>query len=548
MLLGMRTQLVLGFVLIITVVVSTIWFFAIRTTNSEFEILISESNQRQARLIAPSILEEYSKTETWSDVQINLTQQIEQQAALSLESPIFDPRSSDGVIFNMPAVEAAIAQYVDPSEPRGRENHHGDPPSSLIFDGAIVELWQEIPLIEFGFRQDDNLFMIESFVGETPSGTIIVDSPNRAWLIGNITFGDQRILVFDSEGTIVVDTEKNLLGKSSDAPLTDGVTLYNQNQIIGTLVITSQNGVYTFEQNSFLQAVRQGFFFSGVLGTVLALLLAIGITYQVTRPVKLLTHAASNIQRGNWGYQVEFNAKNELGQLATAFNDMSRHLDEQRRLRVRLVDDLAHELNTPLSLMRLELQGMADGLQSPTKAAYHLNQELIEVSELVADLIFLASQDSARPREIDNIDINQIVQQTIQRFQVSTTPNIHFTPASQLPTLQGDAYLLQRAISNLLSNAIRHTPNNGVITITTKVTENFLRLDITDTGDGISPEHLPHIFDRFYRVDNSRNRGTGGKGLGLAIVKQILEQHNGTIDVKSHPNRGTTFSLKWRMS
>jgi signal transduction histidine kinase len=198
--------------------------------------------------------------------------------------------------------------------------------------------------------------------------------------------------------------------------------------------------------------------------------------------------------------------------------------------------------------MRLEIQGMADGLQTPTEAAHHLTQELGEVSDLVADLIFLASADTAPQLQMDWLDINNLVGSAVKRFEGAATQqknlNLRFIPQVDLPGICGDVYHLQRAVSNLLSNAIRHTPSNGNITVHTQRIDGKIEITVEDTGEGIPAEHLAHVFERFYRVDSSRNRQSGGRGLGLAIVKQVAEQHGGEVRVNSIPGQGSNFVLR----
>jgi two-component system heavy metal sensor histidine kinase CusS len=122
---------------------------------------------------------------------------------------------------------------------------------------------------------------------------------------------------------------------------------------------------------------------------------------------------------------------------------------------------------------------------------------------------------------------------------------LSFEPSPELPQVYGDPYLVQRAVSNLISNAIRYTPKGGDIRVMTRHTDSHVEVMVSDSGEGIASEHLPHIFERFYRADDSRARHSGGRGLGLAIVKQIMDQHSGDVRVESEPGKGCTFTLAW---
>ena len=540
----MRTQLLLGFAVVIALVVGSSWALAVRTTDAEFSVLVSDANRRQARLIAPSVLAEYTTSGDWSTVQTSLVEQIDQQEEFIVE----------------------LSQSVDArgGPPGGRRGggvvgvriQGGEMDFSLGFD--FSEQSRAVIEERFSENTDDGRlrppYMFFSsdtdprFFDRRGEHTVLLDSPGIEWVAGMMIVANQRTLVIDTDNMVVVDTGGELLGKrTSDALPDSGVELYTGDGQVGSLVLTSSDGIYTGEQSSFLQQVRRGFLLSGLASAAIALIIASGLAHQITRPIRSLTNATAHIQAGDWGYQVDFRARNEFGRLANAFNQMSNHLAEQRRLRARLVDDLAHELNTPLSLMRLELEGMADGLQTPAQAAENLKQELGEVSDLVSDLIFLASADTTPEAQMDWLDINALTANAVRRFEgsASKSQRLSFEAGADLPQVYGDPLLVQRAISNLISNAIRYTPKGGDIRVVTRHTDQHVEVAVSDTGAGISKEHLPHIFERFYRADESRARHSGGRGLGLAIVKQIMDQHSGDIRVESEPGKGSTFTLAW---
>ena len=544
----MRTQLMLGFVVVIALLVGMSLFLAVRTTDAEFSVLISDANRRQARVVAPSVLEEYSLSEDWAEVQNTLIEQISLQEQFIAELTR-EPRSGPPDDRRGGRPGGVIGVRIEGDEPLRLDFSLG-----LNFSETSIEVIEE--QFAQGFDRDNGPFMF--FASESdprlfgprgePTHTIFLDSPGIEWVASTLILANQRTLVLDNDSVVVVDTGGDLLGKRLDASLRDsGVGLYTGEEQVGSLILTSSDGIYNVEQNSFLRQVRRGFIVSGLISAGIALIIASGLAYQITRPIRSLTNATARLRAGEWGYQVDFRARNEFGKLADAFNEMSSHLAEQRRLRARLVDDLAHELNTPLSLMRLELEGMADGLQTPAQAADHLNQELREVSDLVSDLIFLASADTAPEAQMDWLDINELAANAVRRFEgkASQSQRLSFEPAADLPEIYGDPYLVQRAVSNLISNALRYTPAGGNIRVVTRKTEKHVEVAVTDSGQGIAAEHLPHIFERFYRADASRDRHSGGRGLGLAIVKQIMEQHSGDVRVESQPGQGSTFTLAW---
>jgi signal transduction histidine kinase len=550
---NMRLQLLLSFALVIVLMMGSSWWLAGRSTDAQFAILVTGVNQRQARLMAPALLEEYALSGSWSEVQKNLVAQIEQQDLFARSLYDLLP-NSDGLSGGVLSLSMQEANSPTPlASSNISENPY--PMEWMMLPEEVIAMLEKRPYREHmgdRFNRDSYLVIPQNIddwqLGNLASGMMAIESPGLTWLVGTILMGDQRILVIDPSQRVVVDSESSLLGKTVQSDTTHrGISLYHNTAMVGTLVITSRDGVYTLEQNSFLAEVKQGFLMSALLSGGIALVLALGLAHQITRPIRSLTNAVSRLQAGEWGYQVNFRANNEIAQLAGAFNQMSSHLAEQRRLRTRLVDDLAHELNTPLSLMHLELQGMADGLQTPTEAAEHLTQELSEVTDLVADLIFLASADTAPRLQMDWVDINALVTAAARRFEGAAIQQKNLTMQielhNDLPMIYGDGYPIQRAISNLLSNAIRHTPTGGIITIKSLIENRYIGISVQDTGEGIAPEHLPHIFERFYRADESRTRHSGGRGLGLAIVKQIVEQHGGNIRVESTLGKGSNFTL-----
>jgi signal transduction histidine kinase len=569
----MRWQLFAAFAFLIALMMGSSWWLALRTTTNEFALLVSGDNQQQARLVAPTLLQAYNQSGDWAQVQANLEQQLAQQDRFNVEFAPFWAAE--------PLQQGVISIRVDgPSEMgTGRGPFGGNRPcqgtncAPMVghrwdFNIAIPSNWGEW---DFGdwleFEGNAPVLVEPSPVGSAPQEGFLIynggmrpihgqpqavftEAPSITWTVGNVLLADQRALVMDARGQVVVDTANQLLGKSVNAQdLQAGVPLYTDAGRIGTLVITPRNGVYTMQQSAFLQEVRQGFLVTAAISTAIALLLAFTISERITRPLRSLTEGTERLQGGEWGYQVAFKARNEIGRLGQAFNQMSRHLAEQRALRVRLVDDLAHELNTPLSLMQLELQAMADGLQTPNDAATQLNQELSEVGELVADLIFLANRDAAPPPTMQPLDLNELVAATVKRFEGSASQQkgqqLIFLPQANVESILGDPYLVGRAVSNLISNALRHTPHSGRITVFTRQQGTQVEVGVQDTGEGIPAEHLPHIFERFYRTDQSRARHSGGRGLGLAIVQQIMTQHQGRVLVESQEGQGSTFRLVW---
>ena len=270
----------------------------------------------------------------------------------------------------------------------------------------------------------------------------------------------------------------------------------------------------------------------------------------LTAPLNNLAEAARDIGARNLSRRVEEKGSDELVAVAQAFNEMAADLEEGEQLRRNLLADVAHELRTPLSVLQGNLRAILDEV-------YPMNEEemarLYEhtrfLSRLVGDLHELA-QAEARQLSLDlqEIDLTQLIKTTADTFRPSAEfkgVTVQTEYPTELPPIRFDAARLTQVLQNLLANALRHTPADGTITVRAETTPEAVHLFIADTGDGIPPEHLPHVFDRFYRTDPARSRDRGGAGLGLAIVRAIVEVHGGQITVTSEgiPGQGSTFTI-----
>lgn len=282
-----------------------------------------------------------------------------------------------------------------------------------------------------------------------------------------------------------------------------------------------------------------------------ALALAINAFRRIAIPLASLMSAAEAVGRGDFTVRIEEQGKGDFRPLVGAFNRMTEELgrvDQQRR---NLTADIAHELRTPLHIIQGNLEGILDDIYQPTPE--HIQATLDEthhLSRLVTDLRTLSQAESGElPLTLEEIDLHEF----FTDLETSFTGAIHQhnltltidTPNHPL-TLTADYGRLNQIFSNLLMNAIRHTPAEGEIHITAYQDKETLTLTLRDTGQGIPPDDLPYIFDRFWRGDRARTHTDGaGGGLGLAIVRQLVHLHNGHIDATSQENHGTTFTLQF---
>ncbi|MDE2969880.1 MAG: HAMP domain-containing sensor histidine kinase, partial [Chloroflexota bacterium] len=236
--------------------------------------------------------------------------------------------------------------------------------------------------------------------------------------------------------------------------------------------------------------------------------------------------------------------------MSAAFNRMTSSLETQRELRRRLINDVSHELNTPLSVILLEARGLRDGLQAPESASNHIIQEVDRLRGLVTDLDWLAETDHGELRlTLEMSPVRDLLTAEAGRWGPQSQArqvSLSLQMADDLPDMDLDRMRISQALGNVIGNALRCTDAGGSIVIRAGLEDDgTLAISITDDGIGIDAANLPHVFDRFYRTDQSRRRETSGTGLGLAITRAIVEAHQGTIAVASEgPGQGATVTIR----
>ena len=279
---------------------------------------------------------------------------------------------------------------------------------------------------------------------------------------------------------------------------------------------------------------------------LVALVLTFALSRRILRPVSELKAAAERMQRGELGVQVQVTGRDEIAGLGTAFNAMASRLAETERLRRQMVTDVAHELRSPVTNLRCSLEAIQDGLAPADRASIDaLHEETLFLQRLISDLQELALAEAGRLQlHVGDVIVEEVIRRAVAALANAPGAAIAVTIESHLPPVPGDADRLEQVLRNLLSNARRHTPPSGSITVTAACSPACVRIAVADTGAGIPADHLPHVFDRFYRADQSRARATGGAGLGLAIARQLVTAHGGSLTASSPgAGAGATFTL-----
>ncbi|MGW9299229.1 sensor histidine kinase [Streptomyces cyaneofuscatus] len=297
---------------------------------------------------------------------------------------------------------------------------------------------------------------------------------------------------------------------------------------------------------------------AGAAALVLALTVGASVLAgaRLVRPLHALTGAAQRMRDGQEHATVPVSGDDEIGRLAAAFNDMSAHrarLEEQRKA---MVSDVAHELRTPLSNIRGWLEAAQDGLADPDPAfVSSLLEEAVQLQHIIDDLQDLAAADAGVLRlHPEPVRVGELLSQVAAAHQArAETAGVTLTvEAGATTTVPADPVRLRQAVGNLVSNAVRHTPEGGTVTLRAYGEESGrlpdgagdVVIEVADTGTGIPAGDLRHVFDRFWRAEKSRSRRTGGSGLGLAIVRKLAEAHGGTASATSTEGEGSAFTLR----
>jgi signal transduction histidine kinase len=296
----------------------------------------------------------------------------------------------------------------------------------------------------------------------------------------------------------------------------------------------------------FLKGKLPELLLAGAIAAGVALLLARWLARGMTKPLRDMAKASARMARGDYSQRVETRSLDEVGQLAAAFNRMSEQLSEVETLRRQLVADVSHELKTPISALRAHLENVLDGIEEPDPETLAVMlQQSERLGALVDQLLELARLESGDlPLDREPVALGPLVERVVTEVGVArASDDVHVdnrVPEDLEPVL-ADEGRLHQVLFNLLDNAVRFSPEGGEVTVSAHRSNDHMEVRVTDDGPGISSEHLPHVFERFYRVDPARSRAGGGTGIGLAIARSVIEAHGGHIRAESEVGRGSAF-------
>ncbi len=310
--------------------------------------------------------------------------------------------------------------------------------------------------------------------------------------------------------------------------------------------LSIERDVFSPADLAFRQTINRSIIAAGLGAVALAVLLSLLLSQRLVRPLQILSQAASGMAAGDLDQQVTTETNDELGYLAKVFNQMAANLSRLERLRKKTTADISHELRTPLTTIRGYIEAMRDGVVPCTADSWNaVEADVKRLSTLVDDLTELTDAEAPLWKPTP-FSLNKVVSDAVGHMRPLAHENqvsLCLGLAESNPMIEGDEQRFFRVCVNLLSNAVDYSPPGGRVELATSANDGHAVFTVKDYGQGIAPDQLPLIFERFYRVDPSRTRKTGGSGIGLAIVRDIVQAHGGKIEANSQLGKGTRFTV-----
>ena len=387
------------------------------------------------------------------------------------------------------------------------------------------------------------------------------EQSNGDWYGGALSAATSASSLYDSvylqvrtiDGTIVYDDRANdVLGSvdvKEDGSNVASALIMVDGEKVGTVLVRvpgSETLLTKFDED-FRDKSYNAMIFAAVIALIIAMVMGAIFARTIAAPVKKITNAAKALKEGDYSARTGMTGSDEIARLGNMFDLMADSVESNRKLERRLVTDVAHELRTPLMAIQSTVEAMIDGVFKPDAERLEtLNSEVQRLSRLVDALLKLSRLESrTKPIEQKKVDLTEMLSSVVQTHQAyihDAGLNLEFEYDPHVYVF-GDADLLRQATANLISNAVRYTPEGGTITIMARKGDLMGQIVVKDTGIGLTPEEAKLVFQRFWRADSGRARATGGLGIGLSVVKEIVEQHNGWVRVEGRPNEGACFTI-----
>lgn len=362
-----------------------------------------------------------------------------------------------------------------------------------------------------------------------------------------------RVLVWDGNEKLIADSHKILGPRVWDSGENWGAQLVTEDgDAIGTVALMSLRpfpGAELLEpvDSDLADHVSAALLWAGLAAGGVGIIAVALMSRRALAPVRALSSAAEKLGGGDLSQRVLPSSGDEIGRLGHAFNRMAEDLESAERQRKALLADVAHELRTPLSNIGGYVEAMRDGLAEPSADTLEIvQQQVAQLTRLVEDLRLLTLAESgALELHVNPESMNDLLVSVSEAFGPRARANavaVSYEPAPGIPLALMDRGRVEQVLQNLVENAVTHAPTGGAVTLQLSMgNAGSVRVSVRDTGEGIGEEALEAVFERFYRVDPSRSRATGGAGLGLTIAKQLIEAQGGRIWAESEPGQGSAF-------
>ncbi|EQK44038.1 HAMP domain-containing sensor histidine kinase [Paraclostridium bifermentans] len=393
-----------------------------------------------------------------------------------------------------------------------------------------------------------NLYSIEKIGENAINKGIFIDlyDTDQTLIWGATTYSQDRCnKIMGNIENNMNHTRSNWHGKYTEQTF----SLKNSSdEVIGSVKIGTYGTLYYMDNDvDFLEEINKVITIIGILMTLVTVFIAILISNNISKPIEVVSNMANLMGEGGFDSKIDYQSNiYEIDTLISSINNLSLKLEEQENLRKRLTTDISHELRTPLTNVQTHLEAMIDGVWDPSiERLNSVNEEVIRLTNLVNQLKNLAKFDSEKNKlNLTEVNIEKLIKNIVYNNQgCALEKNINIMMNLENINAYLDKDKISQVVVNLLSNAIRYTNNGGNIYINAYEEKENIKIHFKDDGVGIPKESLKYIFERFYRVDESRSKETGGIGVGLTIVKSIIDLHKGKIEVKSKKNKGSEFII-----